>query len=136
MMAVTGMAMSVNAVSTLNWRVSNINSQTLFDQTMTANGYNKYCYRCSSFVGSGSTDTYFTHYSYYYEYNYGVYTVIVCSSPVNRYSTFSETPRDYYSYAIPPYGTEVHELFDLHQPSTAQIEKTAVGYVKTVAGNK
>jgi hypothetical protein len=37
---------------------------------------------------------------------------------------------------ILPYGTEIHELFDLHQPSTAQIEKTAVGYVKTVAGNK
>lgn len=136
MMAVTGMTMGASAVSSLNWSVTNVNSHYLYNQIMTANGYNKYSVKCTSFVGHSVPDTYVIHYPYYVEYHDGIAISELCASEYTFFNTFSETPRNYYTGSIPSYGTEVHEVFRLYQPTSCITKKSASGVVKTVAGNK
>ena len=141
--AITAMAMAASMMSigasadSLNWSVTNVNSHYLYNQVMTANGYIKYRLNCNSFIGTSYPDTYVLHYPYYVTAENGVNVSYQCAPELSVYFDFSNfTICTYYSSYVPPYGTQVHEVFRLYQPTSSTITKSASGVVQTASENQ
>lgn len=138
MMAATissiGTTAAAYAPTSLNWSVSNVNNNILYNQLLQSNGYKKYSLSCTEFTGQNAADTYVHHYPYYVTIKNGLSTSVVCAPRYNITTTFSAKEREYTSSSIPTYGTEIHEVFRLYQPSSTTAYKRAAGVVKTVAG--
>lgn len=132
-MAVSMMSIGTNAyTSQVNWRVSNINSNTSKNYWYTADGYKSYYIKVESFKKKGYNEK-VTHYCCYYTKDKvtGQMLYKMCSNHVYSYSSSLEFTADYFSTYIPPFGQDVKACFFLDTSGNEEYEVTATGYLRT-----